>query len=129
MSAAPSVRTASDRPSTRVSLGTAIEGIGSAEPAMDAGSSRNAAVMATNSAGFSRNRNVVQCFQESTCGEAQTMKREVREFRAYLAECTDGQVKNAYERELASNTTPISRPSGRRGCRTRCSPSRTTPSS
>ena len=30
------------------------------------------------------------------------MKREVREFRAYLAECTDGQVKNAYERELAA---------------------------
>ena len=30
------------------------------------------------------------------------MKREVREFRADLAECTDGQVKNAYERELAA---------------------------
>ena len=30
------------------------------------------------------------------------MKREVREFRAYLVECTDGQVKNAYERELAA---------------------------
>jgi hypothetical protein len=30
------------------------------------------------------------------------MKREVREFRAYLAECTDAQVKNAYERELAA---------------------------
>ena len=30
------------------------------------------------------------------------MKREMREFRAYLAEWTDGQVKNAYERELAA---------------------------
>jgi hypothetical protein len=30
------------------------------------------------------------------------VRKEVRELRAYLAECTDGQVKSAYERELAA---------------------------
>ena len=35
----------------------------------------------------------------------QSMRKELREFRAYLAECTDAQVKSAYERELAAGHT------------------------
>src|SRR3954451_19234661 len=39
------------------------------------------------------------------------MKREVREFRVYLAECTDGQVKNASLRRVAANVliSPLKR--------------------
>ena len=33
------------------------------------------------------------------------MRKEIREFRAYLAQCTDQQVKNAYEKELEAGRT------------------------
>ena len=33
------------------------------------------------------------------------MRKEIRDFRAYLAKCTDQQVKNAYEKELEAGRT------------------------